>query len=175
MRNLLFYLFFLTTTIVFAQDKVSVSLSSTCYKKGYLEYTLTFENNSTDTLIFIANVLNSADESPYDDSLNINIYRGGAHIFSLTDEKGDPINWVGLPAHSYNCKRKKRFFSDFYLNRGEQKSFTLVLCLKKYERIIKSAPVVGISFAIIQDINQGGNRQIFKGIIKTNRSDISHN
>lgn len=167
MKNLLVILMFLTFHSLLAQE-VSVTLSTSCYKKGYLECILTFENTSNRNVSFTSDVLNSRDESPYDDSYNIDLYKNGAILYSLFDEKRELLNWFSLPLVSYKCKRDKNQFSNFTLKSNEKRSFPMVLCLKKYEKIIKSLPLVEIRFDIIQNLPNNGQDTFFNGILKTN-------
>jgi hypothetical protein len=166
-RSIVFLLLVMISVNVFAQDKVTVTLSSLCYKKGYLNYILTFENRTDSVVSFTGSVLKNGLESMFTEQENINLFKNGASIYYLTDENGKDLHWFGFPMISYKCKKDKQEYSDFVLRPKEKKSFSLVLCLKKYEKIISGA-TVEIRFDIVQNLPANEDNKYFNGILKTN-------
>ncbi len=154
---------------------VTATINASCYKKGYLSYTLVLENTTSNPIKFSANVLNSTDESPYDDSYNLNLYGSGGKLYSLINAKGDTLNWFGFPQVPYKCKKNKHTYSEVNLEPNERRAFDLRLCLKKYEKYLKSATHVELSMDIIQNISEIKDElspSFFSGIIKTNRINL---
>ena len=176
MKLILFALISILTSsnLIFAQEEFSIHIDSLCYHKGYLNYTIVFENHTNKTYQFNASVLNIQTESDYPMEALQNLYKSGASLFYLYDENGEVVNWLGFPQPEYKCKYKRPEKDDFQVTANNRLSVRQTLCLKKYEAGIKKGKKYSIKIKIFQTGDYpDSNTSFFDGTLTSNKGYFS--